>query len=80
MTVQQPEPVPGVSRVHAYEDALRGIAAATVQARARCDHMGRPSREDAGAYLAEVERHLAALIAVGAVPPPPDPERRGLTA
>ena len=77
MTVQQPEPA-GITRQHAYEDALRGIAAATVQARARCDRMGRPRPEDAGAYLAEVERHLAALITVGAVPPPPDPDRRSL--
>lgn len=64
----------GVTRLEAYEDALRGIAAATVQARSS------RSRDAGATLLTEVERQLAALIALGFVPPDPDPHRRRLTS
>lgn len=63
----------------AQADALRGIAAAVVRARASTDHMGRLRPEAGGDLLAECERHLSALIVVGAVPAPADPDRRTLT-
>lgn len=54
-------------RVQAYEDALRGIAAAAVAARARVRGIRLP--EDAGAtLLADVEHHLSSLIVLGYVP------------
>lgn len=52
------------ARVTAYEDALRGIAAATVAARRT------PHRLDAlQTMLVDVEHHLSSLIALGYVPP-----------
>jgi hypothetical protein len=70
----------GLSRSEAYEDAIRGIAAAVVDARRRADTMGRLNPEAASHLLGEVEHQLGALVAAGYVPPPPDPRRRRLTA
>lgn len=69
------DPTPDEAR----SDALRGIAAAVVRARAQTDRMGRLRPEAGGDLLAECERHLSALIVVGAVPGPADPDRRPLT-
>lgn len=64
---------------HAQEDALRGIALAALEARGRV--RGGYLGNDAGLdLLLEVERQLSALIAVGAVPAPPEPGRRPLTS
>lgn len=60
-------------------DALRGIAAAAVRARAAASRSGRMPLGIAEELLVEVERQLSALIVVGAVPGPPDPNRRPLT-
>lgn len=65
---------------HAQEDALRGIAAAAVLARSRTDYLGHLDRDAGTTLLLEVERQLAALITVGAVPAPPEPGRRPLTS
>lgn len=55
------------ARVTAYEDALRGIAAATIAARRT------PHRLDAlQTMLCDVEHHLSSLIALGYVPPNTD--------
>lgn len=55
------------ARVEAYEDALRGIAAAAIAARRT------PHRLDAlQTMLVDVEHHLSSLIVLGAVPPNTD--------
>lgn len=52
------------ARLTAYEDALRGIAAAAIAARRT------PYRLDAlQTMLADVEHHLSSLIVLGFVPP-----------
>lgn len=61
--------------IEAYEDAIRGIALATVQCRSEVTGFHVPQNA-ARELLVECERHLSALIALGAVPPPVDP--RGL--
>lgn len=60
-------------------DALRGIAAAALRARARAGRMGQIPADAGTDLLLEVERQLSALIVLGAVPYPPDPDRRRLT-
>ena len=57
------------ARVAAYEDALRGIAAAAVACRARVRGFTVPP-DAAQTLLADVEHHLSSLIALDAVPPP----------
>lgn len=52
------------ARVTAYEDALRGIAAAAVIAR-RTPY----NRQALQTMLADVEHHLSSLIVLGYVPP-----------
>ena len=80
MSDHTPTPFGRINPIDAQHDAIRGIAAAVVQARANTNTMGRFRRqEDAVEFLLAVETQLAALIAVGAVPPPPDPRRQRLT-
>lgn len=56
-------------RLAAYEDALRGIAAAAVACRARVRGFVIPL-DAAGTLLADVEHHLSSRVALGAVPSP----------
>lgn len=58
--------------VAAYEESLRGIAAATVRARSRVRGFNLPAA-DGAELLVECERWLSALIVLGAVPSPPRP-------
>lgn len=65
-----------ITRLHAYEDAIRGVALAVVRARAATDSMGRLPDRPAVDLLLACEQQLSALIALGYVPDKPGPRRR----
>lgn len=62
-----------IDRVSAYEDAIRNIAVLVYGVR----RLRRPAGLE---FVSCVEEQLAALAALGFVPPEPDPNRRPLTA
>lgn len=57
--------------IDAYEEALRGVALATVRCRREVSGFNVPQHA-ARELLVECERHLSALIVLDAVPPPSD--------